>query len=701
VKSSLGVLTLVLGACAAGLGVITLGAGLRRGDERLFRLGRRYVFVVLLASILSVVVMEWALLSHDFSLQYVADNNARGTPLLFTITGLWAALEGSILLWALVLGGYLAFTAHKFRARATDPLVVWATIVGLLVALFFYILMLGPANPFKAVTGAVPADGRGPNALLQNNPLMAFHPPILYLGYVGFTIPFAFAVASLVTGRFGEGWLADIRRATLVAWGFLSVGIVLGAWWSYKVLGWGGYWAWDPVENASLLPWLTATAFIHSVIVQERRGMLRVWNLSLIISTFCLTILGTFLTRSGVINSVHAFTQSDIGPFLLVFLALCAAVGIGLIAWRGDRLRSPGRIDSPVSRESAFLVNNLLFAGLALVVLLGTVYPLLAEALQNKQVSVGEPYFDRMTTPIGIALLFLMAVAPALPWRTTGADVLRKRLLVPAWVGVLTMLGALVAGARGFAELVTYGLAAFALAGIVRQFYVGARARRVAQREAWPRATVGAVRSNPRLYGGLVVHVGIVLIAVAIATTGAYSTKTEVRLTKGESATVSGYSFTYLGSETHRSAQKTSIEANVRVARGDHDLGVFKPGIATFPNFNGGIGTPAVHTSIARDIYLTLVSSPNQKGRVTIGVAIKPMMVWLWIGGIVLALGTLLALTPSLRRKRKPGAPAVEAPPVEDVDVEEVLAPSGTSAFSARKTAYRAVQRAKNAEGTT
>jgi cytochrome c-type biogenesis protein CcmF len=429
--------------------------------------------------------------------------------------------------------------------------------------------------------------------------------------------------------------------------------------------------------------------------------MLRVWNLSLIISTFCLTILGTFLTRSGVINSVHAFTQSDIGPFLLVFLALCAAVGIGLIAWRGDRLRSPGRIDSPVSRESAFLVNNLLFAGLALVVLLGTVYPLLAEALQNKQVSVGEPYFDRMTTPIGIALLFLMAVAPALPWRTTGADVLRKRLLVPAWVGVLTMLGALVAGARGFAELVTYGLAAFALAGIVRQFYVGARARRVAQREAWPRATVGAVRSNPRLYGGLVVHVGIVLIAVAIATTGAYSTKTEVRLTKGESATVSGYSFTYLGSETHRSAQKTSIEANVRVARGDHDLGVFKPGIATFPNFNGGIGTPAVHTSIARDIYLTLVSSPNQKGRVTIGVAIKPMMVWLWIGGIVLALGTLLALTPSLRRKRKPGAPAVEAPPVEDVDVEEVLAPSGTSAFSARKTAYRAVQRAKNAEGTT
>ena len=524
------------------------------------------------------------------------------------------------------------------------------------------------------MTSTVPLDGRGPNALLQNNPLMAFHPPILYLGYVGFTIPFSFAIASLITGRFGEGWLNDTRRATLVAWGFLSVGIVLGAWWSYEVLGWGGYWAWDPVENAVLLPWLTATAFIHSVIVQERRGMLRVWNLSLIIATFCLTILGTFLTRSGVINSVHAFTQSDIGPFLLVFLALCAAVGIGLIAWRGDKLRSPGRIDSPVSRESAFLVNNLLFAGLALVVLLGTVYPLLAEALQNKSVSVGEPYFDRMATPIGIALLFLMAVAPALPWRATGADVLRKRLLIPAWAGVLTMLAALLAGARGFAELITYGLAAFALAGIARQFYVGTRARRTAQSEAWPRAAVGAVRGNPRLYGGLVVHTGIVLIAVAIATSGAYSTKTNVHLTKGQSANVSGYTFTYLGSVTHRSAQKTSVQARVRISHDGNELGVYTPGISSFPNFNGGIGTPSIHTSLAKDIYLTLVSSPNQHGRVTIGIAIKPMLVWIWIGGAVVALGTVLALTPTLRRRRRPGAPALEPSPVEDTDLETVPA---------------------------
>ena len=318
------------GPSGALLGIGTLAVGLAAATTDSCGSGRRYVFVVLVAALLAAAVMEWALLTHDFSIEYVAENNARATPLLYTITGLWAALEGSILLWGLVLGGYLAFVAHQFRDRATDPLVAWATLAGLVVALFFFGLMLGPANPFKTL-GTVPSDGPGPNPLLQNHPLMAFHPPMLYLGYVGFTVPFSFAIASLVTGRFGEGWLAETRRATLVAWGFLTVGIVLGAWWSYEVLGWGGYWAWDPVENASLLPWLTATAFIHSVMVQERRGMLRVWNLSLVIATFCLTILGTFLTRSG---------HPQLGPLVhrsrrsarrcSSSSAIVAATGIGL-----------------------------------------------------------------------------------------------------------------------------------------------------------------------------------------------------------------------------------------------------------------------------------------------------------------------------------------------------------------------------------
>jgi len=640
VRAALGVLSLAVGTSAAVLGIATLALGLRRGDDRLLRNGRRYVFVVLGAAVVAVAAMEWALLTHDFSIEYVAENNARSTPLLFTVTGLWAALEGSILLWALVLGGYLVFMARRFRDRATDPLVAWAILTGLAVALFFFVLMLGPANPFKTVANA-PADGAGPNPLLQNHPLMAFHPPMLYLGYVGFTVPFAFAIAALVTGRFGEGWLADTRRATLVAWGFLTVGILLGAWWSYEVLGWGGYWAWDPVENASLLPWLTGTAFIHSVIVQERRGMLRVWNLSLVIATFCLTILGTFLTRSGVVDSVHSFTQSAIGPMLLGFLGLVAAVGIGLIAWRGDRLRAPGRIDSPVSRESAFLANNLLFAALAFVVLLGTVYPLLAEALQGRRLSVGEPYFDRMTTPVGLGLLFLMAAAPALPWRATSGDVLRRRLLVPAWAGGIAMAGAVVVGARELAQVLTFGLAAFALAGIARQFWVGGRAH----------GPIRAVRSNPRLYGGLVVHVGVVLIAVALAASSSYSTKREVRLREGQSATVRDYTVTYLDSSFERSDQKTTVSARVRVERGDDELGVYAPAISSFPNSTQGIGTPSVRTGLREDVYLTLVSSPNERGRVTLGVAVNPLVLWLWIGGAVMALGTVIALAPSLRRR--------------------------------------------------
>jgi cytochrome c-type biogenesis protein CcmF len=652
VKASLGILAVALGASSAGLGIVTLARGLWSHDDRLLIVGRRFLFGVLVAAVVAAGAMEWALLSHDFSLRYVAENNARATPLLFTVTGLWAALEGSILLWTLVLGGYLVYMAHRFRARANDPLVAWANLVGLVVALFFFALMLGPANPFRTLSSA-PADGRGPNALLQDHPLMAFHPPLLYLGLVGFTVPFAFAVAALITGRFGEGWLEDTRRSTLFAWGCLAVGIILGAWWSYEVLGWGGFWAWDPVENAALLPWLTATAFLHSVIVQERRGMLRVWNLSLVLATFCLTILATFLTRSGVLNSVHSFTVSAIGPWLLVFLAIVAAVGVGLIAWRGDRLRSPGRIDAPVSRESAFLVNNLLFAGLAFVVLLGTVYPLLAEALQGRQLSVGEPYFNRMTTPLGIALLLLMAVAPALPWRASTPEVLRRRLIVPAYVGAVTMLVALVLGTRGVTTVLAFGLAAFAIAGVVRQFVVGVGARRRAEAERWPRALRRTVGGNPRLYGGLVVHVGVVCIALALAGFGAFTTKREVQLARGQSATVSGYRLTYVGSRTVKSAQKTSVKVLVAIHHDGGNLGVYAPAISTFPNTSEGIGTPSVRSGLLRDVYLTVVSTPNQLGRVTIGVGINAMVVWLWIGGGVIAVGTAIALSPRLRRRAR------------------------------------------------
>jgi cytochrome c-type biogenesis protein CcmF len=668
VRATLGILGIALGVGASAIGIFLLAAGIVRHRPEQIRNGRRCVFVVLAAAILAVGAMEWALLSHDFTIEYVAENNARATPLLFTITGLWAALEGSILLWVLILAGYLTVMAVRFRQRLDDPMVAWALLVALAVTFFFFVFMAVAANPFRLVDGVTPVDGRGPNPLLQNHPLMAFHPPMLYLGYVGFTVPFAFAMAALITGRFGEGWLADTRRTTLVAWGFLSVGILLGAWWSYEVLGWGGYWGWDPVENASLLPWLTGTAFIHSVIVQERRGMLRVWNLSLVLATFCLTILGTFLTRSGVVNSVHAFTQSSVGPWLLGFLGVTVAVCLGLIAWRADKLHAPGRIDSPVSREAAFLANNLLFTGLAFIVLLGTVFPLVAEAIRGSQLSVGEPYFSRMTEPVGLALLFLMAVAPALPWRATSGEVLRRRLLWPAAVGAAVMLLTVVFLTRELTAVLAFGLCAFAVAAIVRETWVAVRARRRADRSGRWHAFGATVAGNPRRYGGFVVHLGVICIAVALAAAGAFGAKREARLQRGDSVVVDGYTVTFVDTRTERSGQKTTVSADLALRKGGRDLGTYAPAVSTFPNSNSAIGTPSVRTGLLEDVYLTIISSPNQQGRITISVAINAMTLWLWIGGGLIAVGTIVAIGPRVRRRARP-APAAVAAADDDVPV--------------------------------
>ncbi|HEY7071620.1 MAG TPA: cytochrome c-type biogenesis CcmF C-terminal domain-containing protein, partial [Acidimicrobiales bacterium] len=469
-----------------------------------------------------------------------------------------------------------------------------------------------------------------------------------------------FAVAALATGRLGEGWLMETRRWTLVAWGCLTIGIVLGAWWSYEVLGWGGYWGWDPVENASLLPWLTGTAYLHSVMVQERRGMLRVWNLSLLCATFSLTILGTFLTRSGVIASVHAFTEGSIGYWLLGFFGLVVAVTLGLIGWRGDRLRAPGRIDSPVSREGAFLANNVLFAAFAFVVLLGTVFPLLVEAVNGDQLSVGAPYFDRMVMPIGLALLFLMAVAPVLPWRKASTELLSQRLFWPAWAGVAAVAIAVLLGARGLAPLVAFGLGAFAAGSAVRQVVLATR------RQGW-RGLVG--RAN----GGMIVHIGVVVIAVALAASSSFDREQELTMAVGDTATVAGHEITYVGHRTIDADNKTSVRARIAI-----DGDIYEPAINTFRGSEQSIGTPSVKTGPRQDVFLSLVRAPEGDAGQTIGllVVVQPLVMWLWVGGFIMAFGTVLAAWPG--RRRNPidpvsapveirGAPAVStsAPPPE------------------------------------
>ncbi|HUZ11056.1 MAG TPA: cytochrome c-type biogenesis CcmF C-terminal domain-containing protein [Acidimicrobiales bacterium] len=655
-NAALGVVGVWLGFLAAVAGAAAVVASLRRqarGRRQVARLDPRpYAPIVLGGAVLATLAMEHALVTHDFSLVFVAENNSRATPLLYSITGLWSALAGSILLWGLGLAAALAVLVWRYRRQFDDAVIGWATLVMYVVTAFFFGLMIGPANPFTTAHGVT--QGLGPNALLQDNPLVAIHPPLLYLGFVGFTVPFAFAVGMLATGRVSERWQIETRRWTLVSWTFLSLGLVLGAWWSYQVLGWGGFWGWDPVENAALMPWLCGTAYLHSVLVQERRGLLRVWNLSLSVATFSLTVLGTFLTRSGVIQSVHAFSESSLGPLLIGFFVVTVLTGFGLIAWRGDRLRSPGGIDAPLGREGAFLLNNLLFVGFALVVLLGTVFPLLYEALRNQQVSVGAPYFNTFAVPVGLGLLLLMAVAPALSWRKIDAGVLWHRLSVPATIGVLTVAVCVIGGVRGLGPLAAFGLGAFAAASAARSLVLSVRASR-RRGAGWWRGVVG--RTN----GGMVVHLGVVILAVGLAAATSFAQRTELALARGTVVQFDGHRFVYEGLRTLRTPARTATEAAVRV----DGSGPYLPAISQFGGSQSvSVGTPAIDSGFFGDVYLTFDAVggtgrtsgaqviPNlPAGSVAVGVVVEPLLAWMWAGGLLIGAGGVLALVPGARRR--------------------------------------------------
>ena len=653
-NAGIGLTGVALGLGGSLAGAVSAAVGARTGRVRQLRWAAGYAIIVGVGAIVAVVAMERALITRDFSLRYIAQVGSSRTPALFNVAAMWSALEGSILLWALILAGYLVAVVYRFRRRLTDPLVGWALVTLFAICAFFFGLMAGPVNPFRLIAGPKTLDGPGPNPLLQNHVLMAFHPPMLYLGYVGFSVPFAFAIGALVTGRVDDGWLVITRRWTLFAWGFLTVGIMLGAWWSYEVLGWGGFWAWDPVENASFLPWLTATAYIHSILIQQRRGMLRVWNLSLLCATFSLTILGTFLTRSGVLNSVHAFSKTDIGPAILGFFALTVVVSIGLIAWRGDRLRSAGGVDAVASREGAFLANNALFALFAAVVLLGTVFPLVLEAVTGQRVSVGRPYFDRMAIPLGMSLLTLMAIAPVLPWRKASTGSLRDRLLGPAVSAAGVAVVAVALGARGFVPAVAFALAGAGGGAAVRQLAQNVR------RQRW-RGVLGSSG------GGMVVHIGVVIIAVAITASGSYSRRAQFDMRPGQTVAFAGHTFVFESVEFLTSRSRNEKRAAVRVDGAE----VLSPSLVQFNGSSQTVGTPAISSSISEDVYLTVLDLPGDNASARIGVLIMPMAGWLWMGGGVIGVGTILSAVPRRRRRETLPADQASADRIEaTVDVE-------------------------------
>ena len=634
VAGTVGRALLLVGIVGSLFGAIAAISSARTREAAVTKLISRFAILNAVAAVGAFASMEYAMITRDFSLAYVQKVGSTATPALYNFAAVWSALEGSLLMWVLILAGYTVAVSFWLRKKMDDVLTNWAMGVMFIVSLFFFLLSFGPANPFVVGAAGV-VDGPGPNPLLQNHLLVMFHPPLLYLGYVGMTVPFAFAIAALVTGRVGEGWLLATRRWTLFAWGFLTIGIILGGWWSYEVLGWSGVWAWDPVENASLLPWITATAYIHSVLVQERRGMLRVWNLSLLVSTFSLTILGTFLTRSGVLNSVHAFSESAIGPWLLSFFAIIVVVSVGLIGWRGDRLHSPGSIDSALSREGAFLANNVLFAVFAFVVLLGTVFPLVVEALQSRTIVVGEPFFDQLVIPIGIAMLTLMAIAPVLPWRKASGELLSQRLFWPAWCGIGALALSVFVGATGFAPLLAFGLGGFATGSALRQVVLATR------RQGW-RGLVG--RAN----GGMVVHVGVIMISVALAASNSFTHSQELSLVVGKPATFSGHTFELIDVVQITTDRDISVKALVSVDGGKP----YAPAITKFTKIGMNVGTPSVRTGFGSDIYLTLEPPVRQdSNEARIKVFIKPLILWLWIGSGLMAVGTVLAAFPGKRRK--------------------------------------------------
>ena len=606
-----------------------------------------YVNAALL--LLANAAMIYALVTNDFSVSYVAQVGSRTTPLLFSIISLWGALEGSILFWAGVLAAYTAAVVWLNR-RQGDAALGYAS--GLLhgVSAFFFMLLVGPANPFRLVV-PTPLDGPGPNPLLQNHILMAVHPPLLYLGYVGMTVPFAFAVGALMAGRMDAQWSRTTRRWTMAAWGFLTAAIIAGMWWSYEVLGWGGYWAWDPVENASFMPWLTATAFIHSTMVEERRGMLKGWNVSLVVATFLLTILGTFLTRSGVLSSVHSFAGGSIGYYFLGFIAVVLLFSLAVVAGKSDDLRTTGQLESAASRETAFLVNNLLFTVFTVTVLLGTLYPLVAEAVRGVKVSVGAPFFNQMTLPLCMALIFLLGVGPALPWRRADPATLRRRLVTPAVALGLALIATLVMGERNVYAVLGFAFVAFALVGNLQEFVYAAVARMRSLHEGAAVALARVVSANRRRYGGYLAHIGVLVSAAGIIASSANTVEREATLRRGQTLTVGDYTVRFDDVWGRKEPQRFVVGSTIAVIDGGRIVDSLSPRMNFYNSSQQPIATPAVRSRAGDDLYLTLMAFEQDGSSITLRALVEPMVVWIWLGGGILLIGVLVAIWPDARRR--------------------------------------------------
>ncbi len=643
--ASLGSFLLLFTFVVCAYAAVAAVAGARRGSRPLIEsgVGAYYLTAALLTMASAVIV--YAFVVDDYSIKYVQHNSDLAQPLFFKLTAFWGGLDGSILLWAFLLSvfGAAAVRLNRERSRELIPYVVAVLAV---VQMFFLLLMIVHNNPFGTYLTETPAEGRGMNPLLQTF-YMAIHPPMLYLGFVGLTIPYAFGMAALITGYLDDSWLRAVRRWTAVAWLFLTFGLILGMIWAYEELGWGGYWGWDPVENAALLPWFTATAFLHSVIVQERRGMLRVWNVTLVIVTFLLTIFGTFLTRSGVVQSVHAFGEDrQLAMMFTSFMAATLVFSFGWVIYRLPLLRSRHELDSWISREAAFLVNNWVLLFSALFVLFATMFPTLSEAVTGERLTVGPPFFNKWMLPIGLILLLLTGIGPLLAWRKSTARNLVDQFLWPTAAMVVIGGGLVALGVRVWTSGICFALCAFVFGTVAQEFWRGARVRQTATATDVVTAMIGLVSRNKRRYGGYIVHLGIVLVFLGFAGEG-FKQEAEVQLSPGQQTTLGHFTIKLDAIRVSDDGQKQMVTGHVSVFEDGKSIGKMYPGKWFFRKHEDQPTTEvAIRRAITEDLYLVMPAFEMQNQAASLHIVINPLVNWIWIGFGIMAAGTLIALLP-------------------------------------------------------
>ncbi|MBA2763787.1 MAG: heme lyase CcmF/NrfE family subunit [Thermoleophilaceae bacterium] len=701
-----------VGSAALSVALLTalyaVGAGVRAGVSRsrpAATSARRAIYCLAALMVLALVILEAAYLRTDLSFALVAQNSSIQTPTFYKVTAMWSSQAGSLMLWVLLLSLFSSAVLYSTRASLREVTPYATAVLGAVAAFFLSLMVLSPeAQPFATLVNP-PIDGQGLNPLLRH-PAMMFHPPMLYTGYVGFTIPFAFAIGALITRRTGAEWIRATRRFALIAWTFLGFGILLGALWSYSELGWGGYWAWDPVENASLMPWLTGTAFLHSIMIQERRGMLKVWNVSLIVATFVLALLGTFLVRSGILNSIHAFGESTLGAPFLGFIAFVLIGSVALVLSRRESLRSKASFDSLASREAIFLLNNLVLVSLCVVIFYGTFFPLISSALTGAEASVGPPWFNAFVAPLAIVLVLLAGIGPVIAWRRATPANLRRSFRIPAVAMAVTfvVLVMLTPAASSPTSLIVFSFIAFTIVVALQEVWRGVGARRVMAKESWPVALSGLISHNRHRYGGYVVHVGIATLMLGVAGSSAFVGQRDARLSPGESISVDGYTVTYREPTAELLADRSGTGAPVTLgavldvnragrtftlhpSRNYYPSG--DPAAGAIGRFFDGEATSEVDLrwGLARDLWTAVqpdlqalrpsideadrrfvdASAPIQAAILreivesyrsepppaTFRVIVSPLAAWIWLGGAIVMAGALIALWPAAGARRR------------------------------------------------